>query len=155
MDRATLADHPCPARRRWMAVLARAQADQIDTKLRACGELPAHSILRGPEGGLVMVRGRTGGGGAAFNLGEMTVTRCTVRTASGLIGHAYVAGRDERQAELAALVDALMQDPDRTDSLDAHVITPLEAQQAARRADRAAKAAATRVQFFAMQTMRT
>ena len=102
-----------------------------------------------------MVRGLAGGGGAAFNLGEMTVTRCTVRTVTGLIGHAYVAGRDERQAELAALVDALMQDPDRTDSLDTGVISPLEAQQAARRADRAARAAATRVRFFAMQTMRT
>ena len=155
MDKATLTNHPCPARRRWMAVLARAGADQIDTLLRACGDLPAHTILRGPEGGLVMVRGRTGGGGAAFNLGEMTVTRCTVRTAAGLIGHAYVAGRDERRAELAALVDALMQDPDRTENLNAHVITPLETQQATRRADRAAKAAATRVQFFAMQTMRT
>lgn len=155
MEKAPTGDHPCPARRRWMAVLARAPADQIGTLLRACGDLPAHTILRGPEGGLVMVRGRTGGGGAAFNLGEMTVTRCTVRTATGLIGHAYVAGRDERQAELAALVDALMQDPSRTDSLDASVISPLEAQQAARRADRAAKAAATRVQFFAMQTMRT
>ncbi len=58
-----------------------------------------------------MVRGRTGGGGAAFNLGEMTVTRCTVRTDAGFVGHAYVAGRDERQAEMAALADALLQDP--------------------------------------------
>ena len=155
MQKAPAADHPCPARRRWMAVLARAGADQIDTLLSACGDLPPHTILRGPEGGLVMVRGRTGGGGAAFNLGEMTVTRCTVRTATGLIGHAYVAGRDERQAELAALADALMQHPDWTDSLEARVISPLEAQHHARRDDRAAKAAATRVQFFAMQTMRT
>lgn len=155
MEKPPTAGHPCPARRRWMAVLARAGADQIDTLLCDCGDLPAHTILRGPEGGLVMVRGQAGGGGAAFNLGEMTVTRCTVRTATGQVGHAYVAGRDERQAELAALVDALMQDPDRTASLDARVITPLQGQQAARRADRAAKAAATRVQFFAMQTMRT
>ncbi len=71
--------------------------------------------MRGPEGGLVMVRGRAGGGGAPFNLGEMTVTRCTVRLGSGLVGHAYVAGREPRRAELAALVDALMQDPERAD----------------------------------------
>ena len=58
-----------------------------------------------------MVRGRAGGGGAPFNLGEMTVTRCTVRTDSGQVGHAYVAGRDARQAELAAVFDALLQDP--------------------------------------------
>ncbi len=71
------------------------------------------SVLRGPEAGLVMVRGRTGGGGAPFNLGEMTTTRCTVRTDAGFVGHAYVAGRDERLAEVAALADALLQDPER------------------------------------------
>jgi alpha-D-ribose 1-methylphosphonate 5-triphosphate synthase subunit PhnG len=148
-------DHPDPARRRWMAVLARAKADQIATLLRDCGALPAHTIIRGPEGGLVMVRGRAGGGGSAFNLGEMTVTRCTVRTETGFVGHAYVAGREERRAELAALVDALMQDRDREANIEARVIAPLERQQAKLTAERASKAAATRVQFFAMQTMRT
>jgi alpha-D-ribose 1-methylphosphonate 5-triphosphate synthase subunit PhnG len=136
-----------------MAVLARASAERIDALLG--GDVPAYTILRGPEGGLVMVRGRAGGGGAAFNLGEMTVTRCTVRTETGLVGHAYVAGREERRAELAALVDALMQDRDRAADIEATVITPLEKQQAELRNNRAAKAAATRVQFFAMQTMRT
>lgn len=122
--------------------------------LACCGGAPAYSALRGPEGGLVMVRGRAGGGGSAFNLGEMTTTRCTVRTDSGLIGHAYVAGRDARRAELAALVDALMQDPGRAAELEARMIAPLEASQALRTAERAAKAAATKVQFFAMQTTR-
>jgi alpha-D-ribose 1-methylphosphonate 5-triphosphate synthase subunit PhnG len=102
-----------------------------------------------------MVRGRAGGGGSAFNLGEMTVTRCTVRTHTGFIGHAYIAGREERRAELAALVDALMQDSDRARDIEAHVITPLEQQQTAQKSARTSKAAATRVQFFAMQTMRT
>jgi alpha-D-ribose 1-methylphosphonate 5-triphosphate synthase subunit PhnG len=149
------ADHPCPARRRWMAVLARAKADHIAELLGACGKLPGYVVIRGPEGGLVMVRGRAGGGGSAFNLGEMTVTRCTVRTGAGSVGHAYVAGREERRAELAALVDALMQDQDWTVDIEARVIAPLERQQAEHAAVRAAKAAATRVQFFAMQTMRT
>jgi alpha-D-ribose 1-methylphosphonate 5-triphosphate synthase subunit PhnG len=102
-----------------------------------------------------MVRGRAGGGGVPFNLGEMTVTRCTVRTECGLVGHAYVAGREPRRAELAAVVDALMQDSDRTEALEDRIIAPLEANQAAQRAERAGKAEATRVQFFAMQTMRT
>jgi alpha-D-ribose 1-methylphosphonate 5-triphosphate synthase subunit PhnG len=153
-DRASL-DHPFPARRRWMAVLARADADRIATLLDACCELPGHTILRGPDCGLVMVRGRAGGGGSAFNLGEMTVTRCTVRTDNGFVGHAYVAGREERRASLAALVDAMMQDRDRAAMIEARVIVPLEKQQRAHQADRASKAAATRVQFFAMQTMRT
>jgi alpha-D-ribose 1-methylphosphonate 5-triphosphate synthase subunit PhnG len=147
--------HPFPGRRRWMAVLARADAARIAGLLRDCGDLPAHTILRGPDCGLVMVRGRAGGGGAAFNLGEMTVTRCTVRTETGFIGHAYVTGREERRAELAALVDALMQDQDRTTEIETHVIAKLEQQQMQQKAATAAKAAATRVQFFAMQTMRT
>lgn len=133
-----------------MAILARAPAARIAELL---GDPPAYSRLRGPENGLVMVRGRAGGGGAPFNLGEMTVTRCSIRTESGVVGHAYIAGRDDRRAELAAVVDALMQEQPET--FETQVIAPLAAEQAARQADRAAKAAATKVQFFAMQTMRT
>lgn len=138
-----------------MGVLARASSEEIAARLAARAPLPAYTRLRGPEAGLVMVRGRIGGGGGPFNLGEMTVTRCTVRTEAGLIGHAYVAGRDARQAELAALVDAMMQDPDAAPALHADVITPLAGVQQQRRDDIAAKAAATQVQFFAMQNMRT
>lgn len=146
---------PCPGRRRWMAVLARAKADRIAALLRDCDDIPAHTVLRGPDSGLIMVRGRAGGGGSAFNLGEMTVTRCTVRISNGTVGHAYVAGREGWRAELAALVDALMQDQNRAAEIEARVIAPLEAQQAEQKAARTSKAAATRVQFFAMQTMRT
>src|SRR5580704_11781109 len=107
------APDPIAARQHWMAVLARAPADAIEAGLTQDGHLPAWTRVRGPETGLVMVRGRAGGSGSPFNLGEMTVTRCTVRIGSGATGHAYVAGRDERQAELAAVADALLQDPDR------------------------------------------
>ncbi len=137
-----------------MSVLARADAAEIEALLAACGALPAYTVIRGPEGGLVMVRGRIGGGGGPFNLGEMTVTRCTVRTAGGQVGHAYVAGRDPRQAELAALGDALLQDPDWSERVERQVVAPLAAAQAEAKADRAAKAAGTKVQFFAMQTTR-
>ena len=145
-------DQPHAARRRWMAVLARASAEELGERL---GTLPAYHVLRGPESGLVMVRGRAGGGGASFNLGEMTATRCTVRTEAGQVGHAYVAGRSERQAELAAVADALLQDPARQPALLENLIEPLAAVQRARRDATAAKAAATRVQFFAMQNMRS
>jgi alpha-D-ribose 1-methylphosphonate 5-triphosphate synthase subunit PhnG len=155
MNDSVSTDPPCPARRRWMAVLARASAGEIEASLAACGDLPSHTILRGPEAGLVMVRGRAGGGGSAFNLGEMSVTRCTIRTDTGFVGHAYIAGRETRRAELAALVDALMQDREWADEIETGVIAPLAAYQSRHTAERAAKAAATRVQFFAMQTMRT
>ncbi len=145
-------DKPHAERRRWMAVLARASADELSDAL---GDMPDYRVLRGPEAGLVMVRGRTGGAGAPFNLGEMTATRCSVRTANGFVGHAYIAGRDERAAELAALADALLQDPARQLQILAEVIEPLETAQQTRRATTAQKAAATRVQFFAMRNMRS
>lgn len=142
-------------RQAWMGVLARADATALQDRLTGWGNIPSYTRLRGPEAGLVMVRGRTGGGGAPFNLGEMTVTRCSVRLADGWVGHGYVAGRDERRAELAAVTDAMMQDPDRADSLRSAVIDPLAEQQRRRREGRAEKAAATQVQFFSMRTMRT
>jgi alpha-D-ribose 1-methylphosphonate 5-triphosphate synthase subunit PhnG len=141
-------------RQHWMSVLARASADAIAMHLCGAPPLPPCVRLRGPETGLVMVRGRMGGAGAPFNLGEMTVTRCTVR-AGAWVGHATVAGRDGRQAELAARLDAGLQDPALHADLLASVIAPLAAVQAQRRDGVARRAAATRVQFFTMATMRS
>lgn len=153
---------PCDTspRQIWMAVLARASAGELQALLKAApglpeSGLPEYRVLRGPEAGLVMVRGRAGGGGAAFNLGEMSVTRCSVRDADGMIGHAYVSGRDAAQAELAARLDAALQNPDRHDALMTGVVAPLAEAQAAAKAGLAAKAAATRVQFFTLATMRS
>ena len=140
-------------RKHWMTVLARAKAAEIEAHLDEA--LPPHTRLRGPEVGLAMVRGRAGGTGAAFNLGEMTVTRCTVRDEAGRIGHAVIAGRDLRQAELAAALDAALQDPARQDGLHRAVIAPLHAAQQAARTAMAGKAAATRVAFFTLATMRS
>jgi alpha-D-ribose 1-methylphosphonate 5-triphosphate synthase subunit PhnG len=141
-------------RRRWMGILARAGAAEITTLLPQAPPLPPHTRLRGPETGLVMARGRQGGDGAPFNLGEITVTRCSVRLEDGSIGHAYATGRDAGQAELAAVLDAALQDATRRPALMAAVVEPLAAAQAARAAQDAAKAAATRVEFFTMATMR-
>jgi alpha-D-ribose 1-methylphosphonate 5-triphosphate synthase subunit PhnG len=97
-----------------------------------------------------MARGRAGGTGQRFNLGEITVTRCAVQGADGHIGHGYVAGRDKRKAELVASFDALLQAPDRRAALLARVVEPLATAQAATRSATARKAAATRVEFFTM-----
>ncbi len=138
-----------------MGVLARATAGQIAARLEHAPALPPHRRLRGPEAGLVMVRGRQGGDGGPFNLGEMTVTRCSVRLEEGGLGHAYVAGRDLRQAELAALLDAALQLPALRGALMAAVVEPLAAMQAAAAATLARKAAATKVEFFTMANMRS
>ena len=148
--------HPAPERKAWMAVLARAGAAQITALLDAAPALPGHTRLRGPECGLVMLRGRAGGSGAAFNLGEMTVTRCTVRLGeNGPVGHATVQGRDERQAELAAVLDAALQDAALHKALHRAVIEPLREAQRDARAATGRKAAATQVQFFTMANMRS
>lgn len=146
---------PHAARQRWMAVLARASLTELTHLLETAPELPAFVALRGPEQGLVMVRGRAGGAGSAFNLGEASVTRCTVRDAVGRIGHAYIKGRNGKLTELAARLDAALQDPALHPQYDAAVIAPLAAAQATRTAQAARKAAATRVQFFTLATMRS
>ncbi|HEX3346599.1 MAG TPA: phosphonate C-P lyase system protein PhnG [Acetobacteraceae bacterium] len=156
MFREKSSSSPAPERterQRWMAVLARASAAEMTAALTACPPLPPHSRLRGPEVGLVMARARAGGGGATFNFGEVSVTRCTVR-AGGFTGHAYVTGRDPEGAELAARIDAALQDEALRPPLLHQVVDPLGRAQAERRTEIAARAAATKVDFFTMATMR-
>ena len=71
-------------RKAAMAVLADSAASEIACHLNAIA-LPVHENLREAENGLVMVRGRIGGDGAPFNLGEATVSRAAVRLATGEI----------------------------------------------------------------------
>jgi len=144
---------PQTPRQKWMAVLARASAQELADRLSELPPLAATETLRAPETGLVMVRGRAGGDGDAFNLGEMTVTRCAIRLGAH-IGHAYIAGRDHTKARLAALLDAALQDSALHHACMEAVVEPLAAAQQAARAAEARKAAATRVDFFTMATMR-
>ncbi|MFN4089305.1 MAG: phosphonate C-P lyase system protein PhnG [Alphaproteobacteria bacterium] len=143
-------EEPSAPRRRWMAILAKARPAEVEGAYAALSAPPAYTFLRRPEAGMVMVRGRAGGTGARFNIGEMTVTRCAVQVDGGAIGYAYVAGRDHRHAELAAVFDALLQDEARRPALLSDVVAPLAAAHAARRAAASAKAAATRVEFFTL-----
>ncbi|OJY32328.1 MAG: phosphonate C-P lyase system protein PhnG [Rhodobacterales bacterium 65-51] len=134
------------ARKGWMSLLAKAPPARLAALLP---DLPETALLRPAEVGSVMVRGRVGGTGAPFNLGEMTVTRCSLRLDCGAVGHAYVQGRDKDHARRAAVVDALMQTPEAA-RVEAQVLHPLRLEAEARRTTRAAKAAATKVEFFTM-----
>ena len=136
-------------RKGWMSLMAKAPQGRISVLLDEALTRPAFTWLRAPEIGSVMVRGRAGGTGAPFNLGEVTVTRCALKLTCGTVGHAYIQGRNKADAEAAALVDALMQ-TDAATAVRAAVLLPLETEQAARKAARAAKAAATKVDFFTM-----
>lgn len=143
------------ARRRWMGVLAKAAPFHVETFCERLNPLPSYEWLRKPESGLVMVRARAGGTGAQFNVGEMSVTRCALRSATGATGIAYVQGRSTRHAELAAIVDAMMQDEVRRDEVEAAVVAPLERLQTARHALAADKAAETRVDFYTVARAET
>ena len=95
-------------RQAWMSLLAKAPEGRAASLLEMTGLEADFSWLRPPEIGSVMVQGRTGGTGAPFNLGELTVTRCALRLSEGAVGHAYIQGRRKKDAEVAATIDALM-----------------------------------------------
>jgi len=136
-------------RKHWMGLLAKAKPQDVAALFEDATLNPEFTYLRAPEVGGVMVQGRAGATGAPFNLGEMTVTRCSVQLAEGEVGHAYVQGRDKAHATQAALIDALMQTPE-AERLRAAILAPLEQAQVHARTARASKAAATKVDFFTM-----
>ncbi|MDE5447017.1 phosphonate C-P lyase system protein PhnG [Bradyrhizobium sp. CSA207] len=96
------------ARQDWMALLAQAPLAELERHWAAI-DRPKFQWIRRPEYGAAMLRGAVGRTGSVFNLGEATVTRCTVQVETGEIGIAYVLGRNKRHAALAALFDGLMQ----------------------------------------------
>ena len=136
-------------RKGWMGLLARAPAEDLHRLWSDTGLTPDHAYLRAPEVGGVMVRGRAGATGAAFNLGEMTVTRCALQLGDGRVGHGYVQGRDKRHATQAALIDALMQGTE-AERIRSMILDPLSEAETARQTARAARADATKVDFFTL-----
>jgi alpha-D-ribose 1-methylphosphonate 5-triphosphate synthase subunit PhnG len=136
-------------RKAAMAVLAHSDAAEISGLLGKIA-LPAHENLREPENGLVMVRGRIGGDGAPFNLGEATVSRAAVRLSTGEVGFGYTLGRDGKKAQMIALCDAMVQSDDFADAVEAKVIAPLHAAILSERNRKAEETAATRVDFYTL-----
>ncbi|MGX9352952.1 phosphonate C-P lyase system protein PhnG [Shimia sp. W99] len=136
-------------RRDWMSLMAKAPGASVARLWAALEMAPEFHWLRAPEVGATMVRGRQGATGAPFNLGEMTITRCSLQLEGGAVGHGYVQGRDKGKARIAALVDALMQG-ELAARVRAGMLEPLVAEMDAAKGARAAKAAATKVDFFTM-----
>lgn len=141
---------PAGPRRAWLAVLARAGTEELESGLLRNAPGLRYEFLRRPERGMVMLRGRVGGTGDSFNLGEATVTRCTVRLSDGGVGSGHVLGRDRRKAELVAVFDALLQDPAYRGTLERDVIAGLHERQQTQRAEQAAATGASKVEFFTM-----
>lgn len=143
-------EQPQAARAAWMRVMALAEPEALANAYATLGALPGYRKLRAPETGMAMVRGRAGGTGAQFNVGEVSVTRCTVAFDDGVVGTAYVSGRAPRKAEQAAVLDGLLQMPAWHARVQEGVIEPLARAHADKMARRAAIAAQTRVDFFTM-----
>jgi alpha-D-ribose 1-methylphosphonate 5-triphosphate synthase subunit PhnG len=137
-------------RRAALAVLADARVDEIEQGLRAVAAPVDYVELRGAETGLVMLRGRIGGDGAPFNVGEATVTRAAVQIPSGEVGFAYILGRDQTKARLCAVCDALWQSKRYRDAVERRVLAPIRARLEAERACQRAQTAATRVDFLTL-----
>jgi alpha-D-ribose 1-methylphosphonate 5-triphosphate synthase subunit PhnG len=136
-------------RKAAMLVLAHSDTAEIGRCLETIG-VPAHEDLREPENGLVMLRGRIGGDGAPFNLGEATVSRAAVRLKTGEVGFGYVLGRDRQKAKMIALCDALVQSDQFAGAVEANVVAPLGAAMLSDRSRKAQETAATRVDFYTM-----
>jgi alpha-D-ribose 1-methylphosphonate 5-triphosphate synthase subunit PhnG len=132
-----------------MAVLAHSATADIARRLGMVA-LPAHEDLREPENGLVMVRGRVGGDGAPFNLGEATVSRAAIRLSTGEVGFGYTLGRDREKARLIALCDAMVQSAEFAGAIETQVVAPLRAARIERQSRKIAEAAATRVDFYTL-----
>ena len=137
-------------RRAAMALLAQADTASIERGLAELAGNAGFADLRAPETGLVMLRGRIGGTGSAFNVGEATVTRAVVQLSSGEIGFAYVLGRDANKARLAAICDALWQTEASREQIERHVLAPLRQARKARLEHERARTAATKVDFFTL-----
>lgn len=133
-----------------MAVFAHAAGDELRRLWDEAGIAVDARLVRGPETGLATVRGRIGGGGSPFNVGEVTVTRATVRLAQGQVGHAYALGRDQDKARIAATLDALCQDPAWVARVEEAILMPLRRMQEEADIRKREETAATKVDFFTL-----
>jgi alpha-D-ribose 1-methylphosphonate 5-triphosphate synthase subunit PhnG len=143
-------DETIVARKERMGILARSSTARLHELWPSVGLDPAYKMLRGPEFGLLMLRGRVGGTGQAFNLGEATVTRASVKLEDGSVGHAMALGRDPAKAELSAVIDALCRNAEAAACIDTMLVDPIRAELNDADETSRCQTAATRVDFFTM-----
>ena len=138
-------------RQYWMSVLSRADVDALERHLVENNDLPSFDFLRKPETGLIMMRARAGGSGQRFNFAEATMTRCSVSVEGGYVGHGYVLGRNKRHAEIAALLDAILQSETEKHGSHWQFIRSLASQQEDLHRSRSRKVASTKVNFLTLE----
>ncbi len=150
MREAVLEPGGATSRRDAMAILARASEKELALPLTA--RWPGLQVrdLRAPEVGLVMLRGRIGGDGPPFNLGEATVTRAVVELPGGHRGYGQRLGRAPAAARLAAIADGLWQDESARADVERLILEPVRRRLASEAGRVRAETAATKVDFFTL-----
>lgn len=138
-------------RQHWIAVLSRTPYPELARHWQALGLAPDYRLIRPPETGLMQVRARMGATGNLFNLGDATFTRAVVQLDQHPLGYGYVAGRNKAHAELAALIDALLQG-ERQPQLLTSLIEPLHKSWQACRQQRQQQIATSKVDFFTLRS---
>ncbi len=138
------------ARQSAMSILTKAPPQDLAVAWANLSYEPEHTVIRPAETGLVMVRGRTGGTGAPFNMCEATITRCVIALEDGTTGFGQALGRDKQKVLRAALVDALWQQPEHRSTIEEKILQPLADLQEQAESKTRAEVAATKVDFFTM-----
>jgi alpha-D-ribose 1-methylphosphonate 5-triphosphate synthase subunit PhnG len=142
--------HLNSVRQDWIALLARAPLPLLNSILSE--NTSSLHWLRRPETGLMMIQGRIGGNGDKFNIGEVTVTRCALRLLNAdkqsPVGVSYVLGRDHQHARLAAIADAMLQEPEQYATLEISLLAPIREHLQTLKAQRHEKAQSTKVDFL-------
>lgn len=137
-------------RQQWMATLAMANTDELLLCSKTLVRKETFEDIRSAEVGLAQVRGRMGGTGSAFNLGDMSISRCVLRSSEGIYGYSYVSGRSKIHAQRAAELDAMLQSVNHHDEVMKVVIQTLLDEQQFKDRNRREKTESTRVNFFTL-----
>ena len=136
-------------RKSWMSLLATSNKNDLLNLWEQKKINIRYEWLRTPEIGSIMAQGRMGVTGDKFNIGEVTITRCSLKLNCGTIGHSYVQGRSKKKAEISALCDALMQ-TEMSNEINKSIIIPLEKIKKNNKDKILSKAEATKVDFFTL-----
>ncbi|MEZ8822928.1 phosphonate C-P lyase system protein PhnG [Vibrio amylolyticus] len=137
-------------RQNWMSVLAKSQHAELMTRWESLSLNPEYAMVRQPEIGLAQVRARMGSTGRQFNIGDTTITRAVVKLSTGELGYSYLQGRNKQHAEVAAVIDALMQTSTHQQALQEQLIDPLAALKQESESMRAKEVATSKVDFFTL-----
>ena len=136
-------------RKSWMSLLATSNKNDLLNLWEQKKINIRYEWLRTPEIGSIMAQGRMGVTGDKFNIGEVTITRCSLKLNCGTVGHSYVQGRSKKKAEISALCDALMQ-TEMSNEINKSIIIPLEKIKKNNKDKILSKSEATKVDFFTL-----